>query len=143
MADLESKHTQTYIADKEQVLPDILGGRMRVAWFESPDTYDAAQNDRLRLAKLPDGARVIAGRVDFGAFGAGVTLDIGDDADEDRYLAAESVASAGQTDFANTVATGMGHKIVGSNQTTIWAKFEAADPAADIQLDGYILYVQD
>lgn len=143
MTDFEGKHTQTYIADKQQVLPDILGGRVRVAWFESKDSYDAASGDRVRLAKLPDGARVLEGRVDHGAFGAGVTLDIGDDDDDDRYISGDDVSSAGQVNFANTVALGMGHKISGSGQTTIWAKLEGADPAADKQLDGYIKYVQD
>lgn len=143
MTDIEGKHTQTYIADKQQVLPDILGGRVRVAWFESKDSYDAASGDRVRLAKLPDGARVLGGRVDFGAFGTSVTLDIGDDDDDDRYISAHDVSSAGQTDFANTVALGMGHKVSGSGQTTVWAKLEGADPAADKQLDGYIYYVQD
>jgi len=142
MADFDTVQSENAVIGT-QVEANEWGGRVRVAWFETQATWAPAQNDRLKLAVLPDRSRVLRGRVDFGAFGSGVTLDIGDDADEDRYAAAVAVATAGQADFANTAALGMGHEISGSNQRTLWAKFEGANPTDNIALKGYVLYVID
>ena len=57
-------------------------------------TGDAAQNDLVELAKLPIGARIIYGFVDFTDFGTSITLDIGDGTTENKYLPALDVATA-------------------------------------------------
>lgn len=121
------------------------GGEVRVAYFSF--TGDVAQNDIVELALLPVGARVLRGRVDFSDFGTSVTLDIGDEITENKFLSAADVATAaGQADFANTAALGMGAvlakptspKYAGFN--TLQAKFEAANPDSGT-ISGYVLYV--
>lgn len=121
------------------------GGEVRAAYFSF--TGDVAQNDVVELAVLPVGARVLRGRVDFSDFGTSVTLDIGDEITENKYLSAIDVATtAGQADFAHTAARGMGSVVTPAASpkypgfVTIQAKFENANPDNGT-LTGYILYV--
>jgi hypothetical protein len=102
-------------------------------------TGDAAQNDLVELVRLPVGARIMTAVVNYTAFGASVTLDVGDSTTENKYLSALSVAAAGTSDFANTNALyGVGRERL-STSVTVIAKFEGANPASG-SLYGYIFY---
>lgn len=112
-------------------------GNVKAFYFDW--TGDAAQNDLVEVLRLPTGAMVIAGRVDFTDFGTSVTMDIGTSADEDHWAAAIDVATAaGQSDFANTVALNglMTERL--SAETSVYLKFEAANPASGT-VEGYML----
>lgn len=128
---------------QQKLRPDEWGGEVRVAYFDW--TADAAQNDFVELTKLPLGSRILGGRLDFTAFGASVTLDIGDETTENLFLSAKDVSAAGQSDFANTVALGLDSVVVAATTpkyagfVTIQAKFEAANPASGT-LKGHVLY---
>ncbi|MFY7808470.1 MAG: hypothetical protein ACOVSV_05755 [Fimbriimonadaceae bacterium] len=126
-----------------QSKPDsgVSNGKVRVQAFSW--TGDAAQNDLVELVRLPVGARIITGFVDFTDFGTSVTLDIGDGTTENKYLSASDVATAaGTSDFANTWARyGLGRERL-SVVTTLTAKFEAANPDSG-SLRGYVLYAVD
>ena len=112
-------------------------GKVRTQVFSW--TGDAAQNDLVELVKLPVGARILTASVNYTAFGASVTLDVGDSTTENKYLSALSVAAAGTSDFANTYALyGVGRERLGTAVTVI-AKFEGANPASG-SLYGYIMY---
>lgn len=114
------------------------GGKLRIANFTY--TGDVAQNDLLELVRLPKGARIQYGRIDFTDFGTSVTLDIGDGTTENKYASAVDIATAaGQADFANTWALyGLGREQLSAN-ITLTAKFEAANPDSGT-LRGYIVY---
>ncbi len=123
-----------------QSKPDsgVSNGKVRCDVFTW--TADAAQNDFVALVRLPVGARILHGRLDFTDFGTSVTLDIGDGTTENKYLSGLDVATAaGNADFANTYALyGLGRERL-STAITLTAKFEAANPASGT-LAGYILY---
>lgn len=115
--------------------PTRWNGKVHVYGFTW--TGDAAQNDTVELVRLPPGVRIIVGRVDYTAFGASVTLDLGNATTENAYKSALDVSAAGQAGFAETTALGM----MGSIQTSgisLIAKFEAANPASGT-LSGYVL----
>lgn len=119
-------------------LSDESRGKLRVSRFSF--TGDVAQNDLVELCRLPEGARIYHGRIDFTDFGTSVTLDIGDGTTENKYISALDVATAaGQSDFANTYARyGLGRERL-STGITLTAKFEAANPDSG-SLYGYVLY---
>lgn len=119
-------------------LSDESRGKLRVSHFTY--TGDVAQNDLVELCRLPEGARIYSGRIDFTDFGSSVTLDIGDGTTENKYLSALDVATAaGQADFANTHALyGLGRERLTAG-ITLTAKFEAANPDSGT-IRGYIVY---
>lgn len=119
-------------------LSDESRGKLRVSRFSF--TGDVAQNDFVELCRLPEGARIYSGRIDFGDFGASITLDIGDGTTENKYLSALDVATAaGQADFANTYALyGLGRERLTAG-ITLTAKFEGGNPGS-ASLYGYIVY---
>ena len=123
-----------------QTKPDsgVSNGKVRSEVFTW--TGDAAQNDLVELCRLPVGARILTGRLDFTDFGTSVTLDIGDGTTENKYLSALDIATAaGNSDFANTYALyGLGRERL-STAITLTAKLEGANPASGT-LAGYILY---
>lgn len=67
------------------------------------DYYEAASiaaGTVIYLGPIPLGYRVLPGSVLFtDALGTGVTIKIGDEADDDRYLGATSAATAGTLEF--------------------------------------------
>jgi len=96
--------------------PNELAGRMRVAYA----TYEAsslASGDVIELFNLPNGARIMGGRLFNDALASSTTLSVGYAAHTDSsgsavtaaaaaYLAATSTASAGANDIAATLALG-------------------------------------
>jgi len=70
------------------------GGRVRCA-VDNYTTAATAIADTIRIAKLPVGAKVLQIDLEIVALGASVTLDIGDEADDDRYLVAGDGNTAG------------------------------------------------
>lgn len=129
----------TNLRASPQTKPDSgqSNGKVRTQVFSW--TGDAAQNDLVELVKLPVGARILTASVNHTAFGASVTLDVGDGTTENKYVSALSVAAAGTSDFANTYALyGVGRERLGTAVTVI-AKLEGANPASG-SLYGYIMY---
>ena len=91
-----------------------LHGRVRVAYADF--TADAAQ-ETINMFKLPDGARIIGGRVNHANLGSSTTLSIGHAAyvnaagttvalDVDEYKAAAASTSLTSFNIANTTALG-------------------------------------
>ena len=91
-----------------------LHGRVRVAYADF--TANAAQ-ETINMFKLPDGARIIGGRVNHAALGSSTTLSIGHAAyvnaagttvalDVDEYKAAAASTSLTSFNIANTTALG-------------------------------------
>jgi len=88
--------------------PGEYGGLSRHDYDEI--TTDGTENtgERLFCGRLMPGERFHEAIVVFGALGAGRTLQLGDAADDDRYMVAVSVAAAGNAEAR--AATGFGFK---------------------------------
>lgn len=129
-----------------QVVPPAAqyNGKVRVKQFTW--TGDAAQNDFVQLVKLPKGARILFGKVDYTDAGGATTMDIGDmsiagvSGTENKYLSAGDISGqTGVLDFAHTWALfGLGREAL-ANDIYLTAKIEAADPAS-MSLRGYVAY---
>ncbi len=137
---LSTQYTNIDATPRVMLDPTDHGGRVRLARF-SWTTMPAAQNDTIKMARLPKGARILTGHVAFGAHGASVTFDIGITGDTDRWASAIDVATAGEASFANTQALNTHEKLTA--ETTVRGLWEGANPTDDIEVEGYILYIVD
>lgn len=139
----------------DPIRPDEMHGRVRMVYFTHDET--AITNGNTIVAnKLPKGARILHGRVSFGTGGTDRVLDIGltgvdesgnieDDGPvaDDLDLLADGIdaAAAGEADFANDDASGMGYRTAKEVYLTITAGGD--DWPAGQHIHGYLLYVLD
>mgnify|MGYP007032677204 CR=1 FL=1 len=98
----------------EKVKTNELAGRVRVAFAE----YEAsAEQSTIHMFSLPNGARILGGRLAHDALGSSTTLSVGHNAyvdssrstvaaDVDEFKAAASSASASSAAIATTIALG-------------------------------------
>jgi len=98
----------------EKVKTNELAGRVRVAFAE----YEAsAEQSTIHMFSLPNGARILGGRLAHDALGSSTTLSVGHNAyvdssgstvaaDVDEFKAAASSASASSVAVASTIALG-------------------------------------
>lgn len=161
MARHDSKQIKQWEAQGHSPLKtNELHGRVRIAYFQFRADRDAAalvvaQNDDVRLCQLPAGARLIGGEFKHGAFGASVTLDIGLRAlDGSGYLdKLNTVADDPDALATNLDIAAAGFKDVfeetpyilyeTEKELEVYALFEGANPADNIELAGYVFYVVD
>lgn len=121
----------------EYLRPDEIHGRTRVAYASYTGTNTLAQDDRIVLFKLPLLARPLFVEYTNGAFGASVTLALGDGTDADLFLTATSVATAG----SGVVATASHARLTA--ETTVYATLGGANPADDQDLSVSLFYAVD
>jgi len=96
------------------------------------DEYEAsstASGTVINVAYLPKGAKFLGGKIIHDALGTGVTLQVGDSGDDDRYLAAASAASAGTLNIEKI--DGFQHEMTAD--TTIFLKTGGATAAGTIK----------
>ena len=98
----------------EKVKTNELAGRVRVAFAE----FEAsAEQSTIHMFSLPNGARILSGRLAHDALGSSTTLSVGHNeyldssestvaADVDEFKAAASSASASSAAVATTIALG-------------------------------------
>ena len=98
----------------EKVKTNELAGRVRVAFAE----FEAsAEQSTIHMFSLPNGARILGGRLAHDALGSSTTLSVGHNeyldssestvaADVDEFKAAASSASASSAAIATTIALG-------------------------------------
>ena len=109
-----TQYAKTVAASPSKISTTELHGRVRVAYADF--TADAAQ-ETINMFKLPDGARIIGGRVNHAALGSGTTLSVGHAAyvnaagttvalDVDEYKAAAASTSLTSFNIATTTALG-------------------------------------
>ena len=109
-----TQYAKTVAASPSKISTTELHGRVRVAYADF--TADAAQ-ETINMFKLPDGARIIGGRVNHAALGSSTTLSIGHAAypqadgtavaaDVDEYKAAAASTSVSAFNIAATTALG-------------------------------------
>ena len=100
----------------EKIDTTELAGRIRVAHAEY-EAASLASGDVIEMFNLPNGARIVSGRLAHDALGSNTTLSVGYAAHNNAagtavsaaaaaYKAAASSASAGAANVANTIALG-------------------------------------
>ena len=136
----------------EKIDTTELAGRVRVAFAE----YEAASlaiNDVIQMFNLPNGARIVSGRLAHDALNSSTQLSVGYAAhtssagstvalDADAYKAAASSASASAANVANTIALGE-NSVVDANKDglPVSITLTGADASGTIQLT--MFYVVD
>ena len=136
----------------EKIETTELAGRVRVAFAE----YEAASlaiNDVIEMFNLPNGARIVSGRLAHDALNNSTQLSVGYAAhtssagstvalDADAYKAAGSSASATAANVANTIALGE-NSVVDANKDglPVSVTLTGADASGTIQLT--MFYVVD
>ena len=136
----------------EKIETTELAGRVRVAFAE----YEAASlaiNDVIQMFNLPNGARIVSGRLAHDALNSSTQLSVGYAAhtssagstvalDADAYKAAGSSASASAANVANTIALGE-NSVVDANKDglPVSITLTGAEASGTIQLT--MFYVVD
>ena len=109
-----TQYAKTVAASPSKISTTELHGRVRVAYA---DFTSASAQETINMFKLPDGARIIGGRLNHAALGSSTTVSVGHAAytqadgtvvalDVDEYKAAASSASATGSAVASTTALG-------------------------------------
>jgi hypothetical protein len=109
-----TQYTKTLNTPSEKLDTNELHGRVRVAFA---DFTAANAQETISMFKLPDGARIIGGRVNHANLGTSTTLSIGHAAyvnaagttvalDVDEYNAAAATTSVASRNIATTTALG-------------------------------------
>ena len=109
-----TQYAKTVAASPSKISTTELHGRVRVAYA---DFTAAGAQETINMFKLPDGARIIGGRLNHAALGSSTTVSVGHAAytqadgtvvalDVDEYKAAASSASATGSAIAATTALG-------------------------------------
>jgi len=85
-------------------------GRMRV-WYDVYEATALASGSDITVARLPKGAVVYGVTIMHDALGTGVTIQVGDASDGDRYITSTAAATAGQVTLADDgVIGGFGYQ---------------------------------
>ena len=129
-----------------------LAGRVRVAFAE----YEAASlaiNDVIQMFNLPNGARIVSGRLAHDALNSSTQLSVGYAAhtssagstvalDADAYKAAASSASATAANVANTIALGE-NSVVDANKDGLPVSVTLTGAVASGTIQLTMFYVVD
>ena len=136
----------------EKIETTELAGRVRVAFAE----YEAASlaiNDVVEMFNLPNGARIVSGRLAHDALNSSTQLSVGYAAhtnsagstvalDADAYKAAGSSASATAANVANTIALGE-NSVVDANKDGLPVSVTLGGASADGTIQLTMMYVVD
>ena len=136
----------------EKIETTELAGRVRVAFAE----YEAASlaiNDVIQMFNLPNGARIVSGRLAHDALNSSTQLSVGYAAhtssagstvalDADAYKAAASSASASAANVANTIALGE-NSVVDANKDGLPVSVTLTGAVASGTIQLTMFYVVD
>ena len=134
----------------EKVKTNELAGRVRVAFAE----YEAsAEQSTIHMFSLPNGARILGGRLAHDALGSSTTLSVGHNeyldssestvaADVDEFKAAASSASASSAAVATTIALGE-NSVVNANKDGIPVSVTLAGANGTGTIQLHMTYVID
>lgn len=135
-------------APARSLRPTEKHGRQRILYANfAASAYVWAQNDFGVVGTLPKGARITLVQIVAGAFGAGVTLDVGlftrldnvaQTGTENAIVAAQAVASA-----VTLVLNPLNLDTELATDSIVGIKFEGGNPADNIALTIAITYVID
>ena len=132
-----------------------LAGRVRVAFaeYEAETATPLSQNDVVQMFNLPNGARIVSGRLAHDALNSSTQLSVGYAAhtssagstvalDADAYKAAASSASASAANVANTIALGE-NSIVDANKDGLPVSITLTGAVASGTIQLTMFYVVD
>ena len=134
----------------EKVKTNELAGRVIVAFAE----YEAsAEQSTIHMFSLPNGARILGGRLAHDALGSSTTLSVGHNAyvdssestvaaDVDEFKAAASSASASSAAIATTIALGE-NSVVNANKDGIPVSVTLAGANGTGTIQLHMTYVID
>lgn len=126
----------------DELKPSDFYGRLRVATFHyKTPTTGLEIGDTVQLCKLPKGACVMGGAITWEAMGTSATIQLGVTGTLGKYLGSTSVASAGGTDIANTIALNAGRFVV--DEETVLMTIGGASVNSVKQFKGAFLIVVD
>lgn len=129
-------YTNKYIGDAREV-----GSRPVYAEINVTVVSAAAVNDTYSVAKIPANARVcdlfVVGNGNGASAGSGVTVQVGDAGDDDRYGLAADFDAANATLRLNNTA---GASYTPTSDTTVILKFGGAAPVVGTTVKGWIKY---
>lgn len=132
----DKQQTQTLKSDPTET---SLSRYVKIVSFNTSDFSAAlAQNDTINLLTLGQGEYLLpSSSAYYEAFGAGVTLAVGDGTTAGKYLGASSIASAGNVAIDDG-AVALGTVAQGSAGDTLVATFGGGTPAADKDIVFYL-----
>ena len=144
-----TQYTKTLNTPSEKLDTNELHGRVRVAYADF--TADAAQ-ETISMFKLPDGARIIGGRVNHANLGTSTTLSIGHAAyvkadktavaaDVDEYKAAAASTSVSAFNIAATTVLGENSIVDSPDGLIVTATTAGGDATGKIEVQ--MTYVLD
>ena len=121
-------------------------GRVRLHYwsFTTAPGGGPAVNDTIVVARLPQGTRILGGRLAAEAMstaGGTAQVSLGVAGDAARYLEASSVDAAAGLSFADTVARNLGDELAADTDVIATALGEVW--AASKKFNGYVLYAAD
>ena len=134
----------------EKVKTNELAGRVRVAFAE----FEAsAEQSTIHMFSIPNGARILSGRLAHDALGSSTTLSVGHNeyldssestvaADVDEFKAAASSASASSAAVATTIALGE-NSVVNANKDGIPVSVTLAGANGTGTIQLHMTYVID
>ena len=136
----------------EKIDTTELAGRVRVAFAEY-EASSLASGDVIQMFNLPNGARIISGRLAHDALNSSTTLSVGYAAHTNAagtavslsaaaYKAAGSSASATAANVANTIALGE-NSIVDANKDGLPVSVTLGGASADGTIQLTMMYVVD
>ena len=136
----------------EKIDTTELAGRVRVAFAEY-EASSLASGDVVQMFNLPNGARIVSGRLAHDALGSSTTLSVGYAAHNNAagtavslsaaaYKAAGSSASATAANVANTIALGE-NSIVDANKDGLPVSVTLGGASADGTIQLTMMYVVD
>ena len=136
----------------EKIETTELAGRVRVAFAEY-EASSLASGDVVQMFNLPNGARIVSGRLAHDALNSSTTLSVGYAAHTNAagtavslsaaaYKAAGSSASATAANVANTIALGE-NSIVDANKDGLPVSVTLGGASADGTIQLTMMYVVD
>ena len=136
----------------EKIDTTELAGRVRVAFAEY-EASSLASGDVVQMFNLPNGARIVSGRLAHDALNSSTTLSVGFAAHTNAagtavslsaaaYKAAGSSASATAANVANTIALGE-NSIVDANKDGLPVSVTLGGASADGTIQLTMMYVVD
>jgi hypothetical protein len=142
----ELKSTQITNATATPIVPvnsHDSGARVHREYFDfTVPVGDAAINDTVLLAKVPNGARLLGGKIVAEAMttGAGAaSIQIGDGTTAAKYLGTTSIDAAAEAEFGHTAALNFGE--LQTAELTLTATVVTEAWAAGQVLSGWVDYL--
>ena len=136
----------------EKIDTNELAGRVRVAFAEY-EASSLASGDVIQMFNLPNGARIVSGRLAHDALNSSTTLSVGYAAHTSSagatvalsaaaYKAAASSASASAANVANTIALGE-NSVVDANKDGLPVSVTLGGASADGTIQLTMMYAVD